>query len=128
MAALPQVVTEAWEDRKGPAIFGTVNVKGMANLVYVGCVWRLNDEQFVIADNYFHKTQANIIAQSSGSLLFITNEGKSYQVKGSVDYHTSGEIYETMKRWNAEKNPELPGVAAAVLNIEEVYRGAKKLT
>jgi hypothetical protein len=124
---LPEVVREAWEDRDGPAIFGTVNVKGEANMVYVGCVWKLSEEQFLIADNYFHKTQANIIARSSGSLLFLTNEGKSYQIKGSIDYYTSGEIYETMKRWNAEKSTELPGVGAAVLNIEEVYRGSEKL-
>ena len=124
MTVLPEVVTEAWEKQKGPAVFGTVDVEGTANLVYVSCVWKLTDEQFVIADNYFHKTRANIIARSRGSLLFLTSGGTSYQIKGSINYHTSGEAYERMKDWNS---PERPGVGAAVLTVDEVYRGAERL-
>jgi predicted pyridoxine 5'-phosphate oxidase superfamily flavin-nucleotide-binding protein len=124
---LPEVVNRAWEDRNGPAVFGTVSDEGVANLVYVGAVWKLSDDRFLIADNYFHKTQANIFAGSKGSLLFLTSERKSYQVKGSIDYYTSGEIYETMKRWDHELNPDLPAVGATVLNVEEVYRGSQRL-
>ena len=127
VVGLPEDVREAWEARKGPAVFGTVNVQGVPNVVYVNCVWMLNGEQFVIADNYFHKTQANIIAGSAGSLLFLSERGGSHQIKGSVTYHTSGEVYETMKRWNDAMDPELLGVGAAVLNVEEVYKGAERL-
>ena len=127
LAGLPEDVREAWEERKGPAVFGTVNAEGVPNVVYVNCVCVLNEEQFVIADNYFHKTQANILAGSPGSLLFLSERGGSYQVKGSVGYHTSGEAYETMKRWNDAMDPERPGVGAAVLNVEEVFRGAERL-
>ena len=127
MSTLPEALNEAWENRRGPAVFGTVDVRGTANLVYVSCVWRLSERQFLIADNYFHKTRANILAESRGALLFITRQGKSYQVKGSIDYHTSGDIYETLKRWNAERNRDFPPVGAAVLNIEEVYGSADRL-
>jgi len=127
VARLPEDVREAWEDRKGPAVFGTVNAEGAPNVVYVNCVWMLNERQFLVANNYFHKTQENIIAGSRGSLLFLSDRGGSYQVKGSVAYHTSGEVYETMKRWNDAMDPERPGVGAAVLTVEEVYKGAERL-
>ena len=127
VGGLPEDVREAWEERKGPAVFGTVNIEGVPNVVYVNCVWILNEEQFVIADNYFHKTQANIMAGSPGSLLFLSERGGSYQIKGAVAYHTSGEVYETMKRWNDAMDPVRPGVGAAVLKVEEVFNGADRL-
>jgi len=127
MSRLPRLVSEAWEDREGPAVFGTVDTEGTANLVYVNCVWKLNEEQFVIADNYFHKTRANMDAGSRGSLLFLTSKRKSYQVKGAIHYHTSGKIYDTMRLWNADIDPNRPGVGATVIRVEEVYCGAEKL-
>ena len=127
MPTMPDMLIDAWEHRRGPAVFGTVNAEGQPNVIYVNCVWRLNEWQFVIADNYFHKTKANIEAGSEGALLFLSSTGGSYQVKGSIDYHTSGEVYETMKRWNDEMDPSRPGVGAAVVNVEEVYRGAERV-
>ena len=77
-----------------------------------------------MADNYFHKTKVNIQSDSKGSLLFITESKKSYQIKGSIEYHTSGPVYDDMKTWNPEKHP---GHAAAAIKVEEVYSGAEKL-
>ena len=124
MAVLPDVVKEAWEGRKGPIILTTVAQDGTPNAIYAGCVRLVDDGNLVVADNYFSKTRANIQAGSKGSILFITNEGKAYQIKGSIDYHTSGEMYDAMKEW---LNPKMPGVAATVLNVAEVYSGAEKL-
>ena len=82
------------------------------------------EDAVVVADNYFHKTRANIAAGSQGSLLFITKEGKSYQLKGRFEYHISGPLYDAMKRWNPVK---YPGVAATVLRVAEVFCGAERL-
>jgi len=68
--------------------------------------------------------QKNILAGSKGSLLSITNAGKALQIKGSIEYHKDGEIFEDMKRWNPTGHP---GHAAAALKVEEVYTGAEKL-
>lgn len=125
MAALPEKVSKAWDDREGPIVLSTVNGDGIPNAIYATCVSKFNDSTIVIANNYFSKTLQNILAGSKGTILFLTKEGKSYQLKGRIEYHKEGPIYEDMKKWNPEKHP---GHAAAALNVEEVYSGAEKLT
>ena len=124
MAALPENVRSAWEDREGPIILSTVNDDGMPNAIYATCVSTFSDDTIVVANNYFSKTLRNILAGSKGSILFMTKDGKSYQMKGRIEYHKEGRIFEEMKHWNP---PQHPGHAAAALKVEEVYRGAEKL-
>jgi predicted pyridoxine 5'-phosphate oxidase superfamily flavin-nucleotide-binding protein len=124
MAVLPKEVSSAWDKKEGPIIFSTVNVEGLPNSIYATCVSKFDDETLVVANNYFSKTMENIVAGSKGSILFITPEGKAYQVKGSIVYFTEGEIYADMKKWNPEKHP---GHGAAALKVEEIYSGGEKL-
>lgn len=124
MPALPEQVSNAWENRKGPIILSTVNKEGMPNSIYATCVSKFSEDTLVVANNYFSKTQENIQAGSKGSILFITKEGKSYQVKGSIEFHKAGPLFEDMKKWNPEKHP---GHAATALTVEAVYMGAEKL-
>jgi hypothetical protein len=125
MPTLPEVVIEAWKDRDGPIVLTTVDENGVPNAIYASCVSRYDDDEtFIIADNYFDKTKKNIFSGSVGSLLFITKERKSYQIKGELEYYTEGEYYQDMKRWN---NEGLPGHAAAVIRVQDVYKGATKL-
>ena len=125
MSALTEKVSKAWDDRNGPVIFTTVDEKGMPNAIYATCVHKYDEETIVIADNYFDKTQKNSLAGSKGSILFITGKGEAFQVKGAVEYHKEGDIFEDMKKWNPEKHP---GHAAAVLKVNDVYSGAEKLS
>jgi hypothetical protein len=124
MPALPEQVSNAWENRKGPIILSTVNKEGMPNSIYATCVSKFSEDTLVVANNYFSKTQENIQAGSKGSILFITKEGKSYQVKGRIEFHKQGPLFEDMKKWNPEKHP---GHAATALTVEAVYMGAEKL-
>jgi len=124
MSVLPEKVSTAWDERKGPIIFTTVDENEVPNAIYASCVNKFDEDRIVIADNYFDKTRKNILAGSKGSILFITNEGKAFQVKGTIEYHKEGEIFENMKTWNPKQHP---GHAAAVLKVEEVYSGAEKL-
>ena len=125
MANLPEVVSKAWDEREGPVVFVTVDAHGVPNAIYATCVKRWSDDKIVVADNFFCKTKANIQNGSKGTILFITKQRKSYQVKGSIDYRTDGEIFADMKTWlDASKHP---GHAAAVLNVEEVYQGKERL-
>ncbi|NLA71787.1 MAG: pyridoxamine 5'-phosphate oxidase family protein [Clostridiaceae bacterium] len=124
MKELPEIVNKAWEDREGPVIFTTVDTDGMPNAIYATCVSKFNDELMIVANNYFSKTLENILAGSKGSLLFITKEGTSYQIKGTIEYHKEGVVFDDMKKWNPKR---LPGHAAAALKVEEVYSGADKL-
>ncbi len=124
MAFLPESVSRAWEDRDGAVVLTTVDETGNPNSIYATCVGKFSENTLVVADNYFDKTRKNILAGSRGSILFITKEGKSFQVKGSIEYITEGEVFDFMKSWNPEKHP---GHAATVLKVEEVYSGAQKL-
>ena len=124
MTALPQTVRDAWENREGPIVFTTVNETGVPNIIYAGCVTIFGNDKMVVADNYFDKTRANILNGCKGAVLFITKERKAYQAKGTLEYHTEGEIFDDMKTWAPEKHPRH---AAAALVVEEVYPGAEKL-
>ncbi|OQY18910.1 MAG: pyridoxamine 5-phosphate oxidase [Desulfobacteraceae bacterium 4572_35.1] len=105
-------------------ILTTVDQNGTPNSIYATCVARYGDERFVVADNYFDKTRANIKMGSSASFLFITDEDKSYQVKGNIEYLTSGPIFDDMKQWNPEKHP---GHAAVAVVVKEIFSGSEKL-
>ena len=124
MPALPDIVNKAWENRDGPVVLTTVDREGNPNAVYVTCVSKFSDDTLVIANNYFDKTRANILAGCGASLLFITKNGTSYQIKGKIELYTEGTIYDDMKRWNPNKHP---GHAAAALNVKHVFSGAEKL-
>jgi len=124
MITIPESVFSAWADKKGPVILATVDALNVPNAIFVTCVREYDKETFVVADNYFNKTRANILAGSVGSLLFITNAGKSYQLKGHIEYHTSGPVFDAMKKWNPAQHP---GVAAAAVKVESVFSGGEKL-
>lgn len=124
MTNLPEVASHAWDKREGPQVLTTVDADGKPNSVYVLCVKKYSDDKIIIVDNKFNKTRQNILAGSPGSFLYIDNEMKAYQVKGSLEYMQEGEIYDDMKSW---VDPKYPAIAAVVLNVEEVYNGADKL-
>ncbi len=124
MATIRRIVRDAWEDHDGPAILATVSGEGIPNIIYVGSVSIFGEDRFVVADNYFDKTRRNIQEGCRGALLFLDKKGKSYQIKGSFEYHKDGEIFAQMKAVNP---PQHPGHAAAALLVEEVYSGAEKL-
>lgn len=124
MPQLPEAVKAAWEKRSGPAVFTTVDEGSMPNAIYVTCVALYDDSTVLIADNYFDKTRRNILAGSKGSLLFMADGQKPYQIKGTISYHRSGPLFDHMKSWNPKKHP---GHAAAALAVEEVCSGAERL-
>ncbi len=125
MAKLPEIVGAAWDNRAGAVVLTTVSSDGIANSIYATCVTKYDDETLVVADNYFDKTKQNIQSGSNkGVILFITAENKAYQVKGTLEYCTSGPVYDDMKAWN---DPKHPGHAAVALKVEEVYKGAEQL-
>ncbi len=124
MTSIPPSVLAAWANRDGYAVLATVDQSGVPNAVYVGALQLLGTDAVVIADNYFAKTRANIRAGSSGALVFLTKDKKSFQLKGKFEYLTAGPVFDEMKRWNPARHP---GVAAAVLRVQEVYSGAERL-
>lgn len=121
---VPKNIQQAWTNRKGPIVFTTVSKDTVPNSIYATCVSLFEENSIIVANNYFDKTIKNINSDSKGVILFITNEDKAYQLKGSIEYYTEGKAFEDMKKWNPER---LPGHGAAVLNVEEIFSGAEKL-
>jgi len=124
MMQLPANVSEAWNSKNGPVVFSTVDEKGIPNAIYATCVSKYDENTILIADNYFHKTKKNIFSGSKGSVLFITKENNAFQLKGSIEYHTNGPLFDDMKKWNSE---DLPGHAVAALKVDSVYSGSDRL-
>lgn len=124
MKNLPQEALEAWKNRDGAIILTTVDKNGIPNSIYATCVGLYKKRQIAIADNYFDKTRKNIFDGSKGSVLFITQAGKAYQIKGTFDYEKKGPAYEFMKSWNPEQHP---GHAVTLLNPEEIFSGAQRI-
>jgi uncharacterized protein len=124
MKELPEAIQEAWKNREGALVLTTVNKDNIPNSIYASCVSLYDPGTILIADNFLHKTKQNILSGSYGVVLFITKDGKSFQIKGPVEYIKEGKLFDDMKKWNPEK---LPGHAVVAVKAEEAYAGAEKL-
>lgn len=124
MKKLPQVVLDAWDSREPIAVLSTVSHDGTPNVIYTRCVGRFDEGTFFIVNNAFHKTQRNILETGRVAFLFLTREGRSFQVKGRMEFHTEGPVFEEARKIN---KPEFITRMAAVLHVEEAYSGAEKL-
>ncbi len=121
--ALPGAVVEAFK-AGGVVSVATASADGTPNVIYVGYSKLLDDGRLVIADNYFDKTRKNIEENPKVAVLIRSEEMGSFQVKGPCKRLTSGPEYDDMLTWVADTHPR---AAAVVIDIEEVYNGAKRL-
>ena len=126
MNGINELLETEWTKLEGCPVLSTTGKTGIPNTVYVGEISYDKDiNGFIIADNYFNKTRKNIDAGSKGSVLFLTTEGKAYQIKGEITDYRDGEIYDKMLKFH---NPKHPGNSAVVVSVDEAYSGADKLT
>ncbi|MDE0047903.1 MAG: pyridoxamine 5'-phosphate oxidase family protein [Rhodospirillaceae bacterium] len=124
MATLTPGALEAWRNRERRMVFTTSDANGAPNAIWVLCAEFYGDEAFVIANNSMDKTLENVVRGGRASLLYIAPEREAYQVKGTVEHHPEGPVYDSMKGW---LNPDYPGHSAVLLHIEEVYRGSERV-
>jgi hypothetical protein len=124
MKSLPKAVSKAWDEREPLVILSTVCKDGVPNSIFVGVTGRYDDHTFFLANYYFNKTKQNIQNDGKASMLFLTNEKKSYQLKGTMELQDSGPVYEALKKISP---PPYPALSVAVLHVEEVFSGSVKL-
>ena len=124
MPRLTPEAHQAWLEREKRMVLTTADSDGIPNAIWILCAKLVDDEAFVIANNSMHKTLENIKIGGKASLLYIAPEREAYQVKGTIEHHPDGPVFDSMKRW---LNPNYPGKSAVLLNIEEVYYGAKRV-
>ena len=124
MPSLPNEAREAWQNRERRMVLSTTDHNNVPNAIWILCAELVDDDKVVIANNSMSKTLENIERGCKASLLFIAPEREAYQIKGSIENHPSGPVYDDMKSW---LNPDYPGRSAILLHIDEVYYGATKL-
>ena len=124
MPTLSPEAHQAWLNREKRMVLTTTDQNNVPNAIWILCAELVDDDKFVIANNSMHKTLENIENGCKASLLYIAPEREAYQIKGTVENHTSGPVYDDMKSW---LNPNYPGRSAVLLHIEEVYYGANKI-
>jgi predicted pyridoxine 5'-phosphate oxidase superfamily flavin-nucleotide-binding protein len=125
VAQIPEDVTSAWQQKNTPAVLSTVDDEGIPNVIYSAFISLYGEDAFAITDHFFNKTRDNILRGCKGAVLFLSEDGKSsYQLKGTFEYHEDGEIYEQIRD---SMPPQLPSRAVAILRVEDVYSGGKRL-
>ena len=124
MNKLPNIILNEWANKTSAPVVTTVDEEGNTNSIYATCVSIYNEEKILIANNFFNKTLKNIEKGCKGNFLFITEDKKSYQLKGVYTHYTKGDMFDDMKKWNSKT---LPGVGVAVLEVNEIFSGAEKI-
>ena len=104
MTKLPETILNAWDAHEGPIVLTTTDAEGVPNAIYATCTGRFGEDRLVVADNYFDKTRRNARAGGIGSILFMTAEGKAYQVRPPGISPGRPDL-DDMKKWNSEKHP-----------------------
>ena len=124
MTQLTTEALEAWNNREKRMVLTTVDSIGMPNAIWLLCANLGDDGTLVLANNSMHKTLENIENGCSGSLLYIAPEREAYQIKGRLEQHQGGPVFDEMKQW---LNPDYPGKSAILMHIEAVYYGATQV-
>jgi predicted pyridoxine 5'-phosphate oxidase superfamily flavin-nucleotide-binding protein len=73
-------------------------------------------------DNFLNKTRKNLEENPFATITFWNPETlEGYQVKGTVETKSTGDLYEQIKSEIHAKRPDLPVKAIVILKVEEIY-------
>lgn len=110
-------------------ILSTSTKDGMPNIIYLKFLKVYTDEQILIANNKFSKTEKNILENPRISFVVMDVENrKAYQLKGTVEIHKDDKIYEDTLEWVKTKRPDMdPPKSGVILTIQEIYCGSEKI-
>ena len=95
MAKIPQAVQEFMKGKLGWV--ATASPDGMPNATPKGTVRVIDDEHVVFADLFSRKTRENLLKNPKVAVTVVDEKSlKGYQVKGSAELLTAGELFEQM--------------------------------
>ena len=116
-------------NNQGIHILSTSTKEGIPNIIYLTFLKVYNDNQILIANNKFSKTEKNLIENPKISFVVLDKENrKSYQIKGAVEIHKDDKIYEDTVEWVKTKRPDMNSPKSGIiLNVEKIYSGAEKV-
>ena len=100
----------------------TASGDGMPNVVPMTFVKALDDAAVLIADNYMDKGARNLEENPQVAICVWDLETKqAYQIRGAVEIHRSGSVYDEMVAWVKESKPDAPAKAAVVMTVTNVF-------
>jgi len=100
----------------------TASKKGIPNVAPIAFVVMVDDETLWLADNFMHKTLANVKENPHAAVyIYDADLKKCFQIKGSIEIKTAGPDYEKMKKMVHDKKPGLSAKSLLVMKITEVF-------
>jgi predicted pyridoxine 5'-phosphate oxidase superfamily flavin-nucleotide-binding protein len=118
MINIPKDIKDLFE--KSIVALGTCDKLMKPNVVAITCRQIVGPNQILITDNFFNKTQKNILENSQVSLSFWDEDGNNaFQFKGNAQYMTSGDW-----KKKVDKDPNNAGLshkAAVLVNVTEIW-------
>ncbi len=111
-------------------ILSTSTKEGVPNIIYLTFLKIYKDNQILIANNKFSKTEKNLLENPKISFVVLDKENKkSYQIKGTVEFHKNDRIFKDTLEWveNERSSPTTHPKSGIILNVEEIYCGAEKV-
>ncbi len=117
-------------DKQELHILSTASKEGHPNIIYLKFLKVYDEEHILIADNKFYKTEANLTENPRLAFVVLDEENHAaYQLKGSVEFHTSGQVFEETRRWvlDEQPHPDIYPKSAVLLHVERIYRGTEQI-
>ncbi len=97
MVVIPAAVVDAINDPSSLKALGTLDKKGIMNVVVVGTLCAPNEETIAFADIMFGKTKQNLESTKRATALIFRPAMEGYQVKGSFKgWETSGPLFDEL--------------------------------
>lgn len=93
---------------------------GTPNVVPIGAFKLLDDETFLISDQFFNKTLSNMKANPKIALSYWGEKG-GFQIKGTVTLHADGKIFQDDVAWMKELRPNLSPKTAVIMKVTDVF-------
>ena len=110
----------------------TASKEGKPNVVPVGGIRAISDNELLIVDVLFDKTKKNLLENPQVAIA-VEALGKGmprgYQLKGHAKIFTSGEMFERAermvedmrKRWRGQGHADLKVKSAVLVVVDEIY-------
>jgi len=123
VAALTERMKEIF-NKQGTFVFSTADKNGLPNAAPLGAVKLIDDETILASDQFLKKTLANMKENPVVAISF-WDGAEGYQIKGRVEIHTEGKIFEETTEWvrtiSEAIGMPLKSKGAIVIKIQEIY-------
>ena len=104
------------------AIVATASKDGIPNAVPKGSLFIIDDETLAYSEGRCEKTLRNIQENPRVSVIVVDKEkALGYQIKGTAELLTSGEIFDNAAKRQEAKNRPLPKYVVKIA-AEEIYK------